>query len=58
MNIQDIIDTDVSYEIMDDLPLSEHIEWNHYHSGEINLNELEFEQDDSVGNENLDFESD
>lgn len=59
MNIQDHIDID--YEILDDLPLSDHIEWNHYQSSETNLDELNFEQeslDEYLGKESLDFEYD
>jgi hypothetical protein len=59
MNIQDIIDTTDEYEIMDDLPLSEHIEWNNAQSSKGYLNELDYESegtDEYVGDEDLDFE--
>ncbi len=61
MNIQDIIDTTDEYEIMDDLPLSEHIEWNNAQSSETYFNELYFEGEGEeiknyAGDEDLDFE--
>jgi hypothetical protein len=59
MNIQDIIDTTDEYEIMDDLPLSEHIEWNNAQSSETYFNELDFEGEEIknyAGDEDLDVE--
>ena len=59
MNIQDIIDTADDYEIMDDLPLSEHIEWNNDQSSKVYLNELDFESerlDEYVDDEDLNFD--
>jgi len=59
MNIQDYVDTDVDYEIMDDLPISEHVEWRLDDASGDYLEELDFdaEQDDYIGAEGLDFEA-
>ncbi len=59
MNLHD--DFGLDYELMDDLPISEHIDWSQYNSSESNLDDLDFEQQSEnyfMQKENFDFESD
>jgi hypothetical protein len=52
---------DIDYEAMDDLPLSEHVDWNQYNSTKYNMDDLDFEQESKdyfMQKENFDFESD
>lgn len=59
MNLHENINLD--YELMDDLPISEHIDWDQHNSSESNLDELDFEQESKnyfMQKENFDFESD
>ena len=41
------IDNDIDYEHMDDLPLSDHIEWSQ-HQEEIITYDFDFDSDDSL----------
>ena len=44
MNEQGKIINDIDYEHMDDLPLSDHIEWNHLQTKKMITEDLDYDQ--------------
>ena len=46
MNEQANIINDIDYEHMDDLPLSDHIEWNHFQAEKMITEDLNYDQYD------------